>query len=99
KDPRPHSTCSLQLNAAIIIERLNEKFALQALYRPASFITEDIWRACPATTNSNEQADCNVNRDGVNLTFLAGMMRGRVFDDRVAQSIDLHVTLGIGTRA
>ncbi|KAG1877489.1 hypothetical protein F4604DRAFT_1757844 [Suillus subluteus] len=38
------------------------KFALPALYRPASFITKDIWRACPATTNGNEQAHRNVNR-------------------------------------
>ncbi|KAG1851301.1 hypothetical protein DFJ58DRAFT_426079 [Suillus subalutaceus] len=45
------------------------KFALPALYRPTSFITEDIWRACPATTNGNEQAHRNVNRDGVNLTL------------------------------
>ncbi|KAG2032348.1 hypothetical protein BDR03DRAFT_50641 [Suillus americanus] len=42
------------------------KFALPALYRPASVITEDIWRACPATTNVNEwQAHRNVNRDSV----------------------------------
>ncbi|KAG1866177.1 hypothetical protein F4604DRAFT_1779145, partial [Suillus subluteus] len=36
------------------------KFILPALYRPTSFITEDIWRACPATTNGNEQAHRNV---------------------------------------
>ncbi|KAG2033350.1 hypothetical protein BDR03DRAFT_967800 [Suillus americanus] len=47
-----------------------------------------IWRACPATTNGNEQAHRNVNRDGVNLTLLGGIMRGRAFDDRGAQSID-----------
>ncbi|KAG2040955.1 hypothetical protein BDR03DRAFT_73762 [Suillus americanus] len=60
-----------------------------------------IWRACPATTNGNEQAHRNVNRDGVNLTLLGGIMRGRVFDDRAAQSVDLmfchhvHVSLGM----
>ncbi|KAG2130545.1 hypothetical protein BD769DRAFT_1292574, partial [Suillus cothurnatus] len=59
------------------------KFALPALYHPASLIPEDIWRACPATTNGNEQAHRNVNRDGVNLTLLGGIMRGRAFDDRV----------------
>jgi hypothetical protein len=69
---------------------------LQALYRPTSFITEDIWRACLATTNGNEQAHCNVNRNGVNLTLLSGIMRGRAFDDRAAQGIDVHVSLGIG---
>lgn len=74
------------------------KFALPALYRPASFIPEDIWRACPTTTNGNEQAHRNINRDGVHLTLLGGIMRGRAFDDRAAQSIDVHASLGIGTR-
>ncbi|KAG2125773.1 uncharacterized protein EDB93DRAFT_1243973 [Suillus bovinus] len=74
------------------------KFAFPALYRPASFIPEDIWRACPTTTNGNEQAHRNINRDGVHLTLLGGIMRGRAFDDRAAQSIDVHASLGIGTR-
>ncbi|KAG1786273.1 uncharacterized protein HD556DRAFT_1449897 [Suillus plorans] len=73
------------------------KFALPALYRPTSFITEDIWRACPATMNGNEQAHWNVNRDSMNLTLLGGIMKGRAFDDWAAQSIDVHVSLGIGT--
>ncbi|KAG2045848.1 hypothetical protein BDR06DRAFT_985730 [Suillus hirtellus] len=73
------------------------KFALPTLYRPASFIPEDIWRACPTTTNSNEQAHRNINRDGVHLTLLGGIMRGQAFDDRAAQSIDIHASLGIGT--
>jgi hypothetical protein len=68
-----------------------------ALYHPASLIPEDIWRACPATTNGNEQAHRNVNCDGVNLTLLGGIMRGRAFDDRAAQSIDVHASLGIDT--
>ncbi|KAG2040908.1 hypothetical protein BDR03DRAFT_824049, partial [Suillus americanus] len=50
---------------------------------PASFIPEGIWRASPATTNGNEQAHRNVNRDGVDLILLGGVMRGRAFDDRV----------------
>ncbi|KAG1840477.1 hypothetical protein DFJ58DRAFT_91415 [Suillus subalutaceus] len=78
EDPRLSSTCSLQFNAAIIIKRY----------------TEDITRARPATTNGNERAHRNINRDGVNLTLLGG----RAFDDRAAQSIDVHVSLGIGTR-
>jgi hypothetical protein len=57
------------------------KFALPALYHPASLIPEDIWCACPATTNGNEQAHHNVNHDSVNLTLLGGIMRGRAFDD------------------
>jgi len=73
------------------------QFALPALYHPASLIPEDIWCAYPATTNGNEQAHRNVNRDGVNLTLLGGIMRGRAFDDRAAQSIDVHASLGIDT--
>ncbi|KAG2034183.1 hypothetical protein BDR03DRAFT_803312, partial [Suillus americanus] len=53
-----------------------------ALYHPASFIPEDIWCACPVTTNGNEQARRTVNRDGVNLTLLGSSVRGRAFDDR-----------------
>ncbi|KAG2343047.1 hypothetical protein BDR05DRAFT_885114, partial [Suillus weaverae] len=49
---------------------------LPALYRPESFIPENIWRACPATTNGNEQPHRNVNCDGVNLTLLGGIMSG-----------------------
>ncbi|KAG1876289.1 hypothetical protein F4604DRAFT_1581198, partial [Suillus subluteus] len=52
----------------------------------------------PATTNDNEQAHRNVNCDGVNLTLLGGVMRGRAFDDRAVQSIDVHASLGIATR-
>ncbi|KAG1873879.1 hypothetical protein F4604DRAFT_1508453, partial [Suillus subluteus] len=61
------------------------KFALSALYHPASFIPEGIWCAYLATANGNEQAHRNVNwnRDGMNLTLLGGVMRGRAFDDRV----------------
>ncbi|KAG1851107.1 hypothetical protein F4604DRAFT_1629461, partial [Suillus subluteus] len=41
-----------------------------------------VWRACPATTNGNAQAHHNVNCDGVNLTLLGSITRGRAFDDR-----------------
>ncbi|KAG1760684.1 hypothetical protein EV702DRAFT_1053394 [Suillus placidus] len=74
------------------------KFALPALYHPVSFIPEDIWCACPTTTNGNEQAHHNINHDGVHLMLLGGIMRGRAFDDRAAQSIDIHALLGISTR-
>ncbi|KAG1847022.1 hypothetical protein DFJ58DRAFT_730350 [Suillus subalutaceus] len=38
------------------------------------------------------------NRDGVNLTLLGGVMRGRDFDERAAQSMEIHNLLGINTR-
>ena len=56
------------------------KFALLALYWPESRIPLDIWRAAPATTNGNEQAHRNINRDGVGLTLLAGVMQGMQCD-------------------
>ncbi|KAG2065138.1 hypothetical protein BDR04DRAFT_1122065 [Suillus decipiens] len=61
--------------------------------------TPALRRPCPATTNGNELAHCNVNCDGVNLTFLGNIMTF-IFDDQVAhwQNIDVHVPLGIGTR-
>ncbi|KAG2149414.1 hypothetical protein BD769DRAFT_334168 [Suillus cothurnatus] len=34
----------------------------------------------------------------VNLTLLGGIMRGRAFDDRAVQSIDVHVSSSVGTR-
>ncbi|KAG1746028.1 uncharacterized protein EDB91DRAFT_1080250 [Suillus paluster] len=74
------------------------KFVLAAIYRPASLIPKVIWRACPSTTNGNEQAHHSANRDGVNLTLLGGIMRGRDFDERAAQSMEVHTSLGINTR-
>jgi hypothetical protein len=34
----------------------------------------------------------------MNFTLLGGIMRGRAFDDLAVQSIDVHVSLDIGTR-
>ncbi|KAG2134297.1 hypothetical protein BD769DRAFT_1444341, partial [Suillus cothurnatus] len=68
-----------------------------APHHPASLITKDIWHVCLVTTNGNEEAHRNLNGDGVNLTLLGGIMRGRAFDDR-AESNDAHVSLGVGTR-
>ncbi|KAG1814626.1 uncharacterized protein BJ212DRAFT_1242882, partial [Suillus subaureus] len=56
------------------------KFTLPALYQPNSLIPLEIWKALPTTTNSNEQAHRNVNRDGVGLTLLGGIMRGFHYD-------------------
>ncbi|KAG1727710.1 hypothetical protein EDB19DRAFT_1857471 [Suillus lakei] len=74
------------------------KFVLPAIYRPMSLIPLYIWKASPSTTNGNEQAHRNVNRDGINLTLLAGIMRGYQYDVRAMSSIDLHITHGINTR-
>ncbi|KAF9232988.1 hypothetical protein BU15DRAFT_66970 [Melanogaster broomeanus] len=74
------------------------KFALPALYQPESLIPSIIWKACPSTTNGNEQAHRNAYRDGVNLTLLAGIMKGMKYDQAAMVSIDTHSTFGIMTR-
>ena len=79
-------------------KRVTNKFAIPALYQPASLIPLGVWRASPSTTNGNEQAHRNINRDGVNLTVLGGIMRGMQYDHRAAASLDLHATQGIYNR-
>jgi hypothetical protein len=74
------------------------KFALPALYQPFSFIPLDIWKASPSTSNGNEQAHQNINRDGVNLTILGGIMLEMQFDARATTRLDLYRTKGIYTR-
>ncbi|KAF9220840.1 hypothetical protein BS17DRAFT_643440, partial [Gyrodon lividus] len=56
------------------------KFALPALYFPKSLMPADFWKACPTTTNGNEQAHRSINHDGVHLTLLGGIMRGYDYD-------------------
>ncbi|KAF8580502.1 hypothetical protein K439DRAFT_1265867, partial [Ramaria rubella] len=58
------------------------RFALAALYQPASQIPIDIWKVSPSTSNGNEQAHCSINRDSVKLTMLAGIMHGMQYDSR-----------------
>ncbi|KAJ7635342.1 hypothetical protein FB45DRAFT_697507, partial [Roridomyces roridus] len=61
---------------------VGSKFALPALYQPRSRIPLEIWKSAPSTTNGNEQAHRNINRDGVNLTMLGAIMRGMQYDAR-----------------
>ncbi|KAJ6616744.1 hypothetical protein B0H10DRAFT_1635502, partial [Mycena sp. CBHHK59/15] len=63
-------------------KRTGRKFALPALYQPSSLIPIEIWKSAPSTTNGNQQAHRNINRDGVNLTMLGGIMRGVQYDAR-----------------
>lgn len=60
-----------------------------------SFIPIAIWKASPTTTNGNEQAHRNINRDGINLTLLAGIMHGYEYDVHATSSIDLHIKLKV----
>lgn len=49
-------------------------------------------------TNGNEQAHRNINRDGINLTLLGGVMHGQDYDERVSSSIHIQSRYGIQTR-
>ncbi|KIK99371.1 hypothetical protein PAXRUDRAFT_132185, partial [Paxillus rubicundulus Ve08.2h10] len=71
------------------------KFALPALYFPKSLMLAKIWKACPWTTNGNEQAHCSINQDGTNLTLLGGVMHGQDYDEQAATSIDIHNAYGM----
>ncbi|KLO19044.1 hypothetical protein SCHPADRAFT_818851 [Schizopora paradoxa] len=73
-------------------------FALAAIYRPASFIPLEIWSAGPSTTNGNEQSHRNIYRDGVQLTALAGAMRGYEYDRRAVEARQLAKHSGIFAR-
>ncbi|KAF8584553.1 hypothetical protein K439DRAFT_1259042, partial [Ramaria rubella] len=55
-------------------------FAIAALYPPASKILIEVWKASPLTSNGNEQAHRSINRDGVKLTMLTGIMCGMQYD-------------------
>ncbi|KAJ7273844.1 hypothetical protein C8J57DRAFT_1037799, partial [Mycena rebaudengoi] len=79
-------------------KRVGSKFVLPALYQPASLIPLEIWKSAPSTTNGNEQAHRNINRDGVNLTVLGGLMRGMQYDARAMGALELHSSQGVYSR-
>ncbi|CAB4426822.1 unnamed protein product [Rhizophagus irregularis] len=49
-----------------------------------------IWNQTPNNTNAGESAHANVNRDGCNLSLLAGIIRGQEFDKRQWESANVH---------
>lgn len=76
-------------------KEIGSQFVIPAIYQPASHIPLDIWQACPSTSNGNEQAHRNVNRDGTGLTLLAAIMRGMHYDKRAMAAVDLMHCSGI----
>ncbi|KAF7333761.1 hypothetical protein MVEN_02332800 [Mycena venus] len=68
-------------------KQVGSKFALPALYQPASLIPLEIWKSAPSTMNGNEQAHRNINRDGVNLTMLGAIMRVLV-QTRIVEALE-----------
>ncbi|KAF8588892.1 hypothetical protein K439DRAFT_1613231 [Ramaria rubella] len=73
-------------------------FAIGALYQPASKTPIEVWKALPSTSNSNEQAHRSINRDGVKLTMLAGIMHGIQYDSCAISGLELLRMYGISTR-
>ncbi|KAJ7159144.1 hypothetical protein C8R43DRAFT_882333 [Mycena crocata] len=79
-------------------KHVGTKSALPALYQPASLIPLELWKSTPDSSNRNEQAHRNINRDGVNLTMLGGIMRGMQYDARAMGALDLHSSQDIYVR-
>ncbi|KIJ50328.1 hypothetical protein M422DRAFT_245581 [Sphaerobolus stellatus SS14] len=73
-------------------------WALAAIYRPKSKIPLYIWKAAPSTSNGNEQAHRNINRDGTKLSVVAALQFGQGVDYRQLESIDLLISHGISHR-
>ncbi|KAF8572755.1 hypothetical protein K439DRAFT_1506051, partial [Ramaria rubella] len=73
-------------------------FSFAAIYRPASKIPLDVWKALPSTSNGNEQSHRNVNCDGRKLTMLAGIMRGMQYDSRAMRGLEVLQKHGIHIR-
>ena len=77
---------------------ISSRYAFPGIYWPASKVPLEVWKASPATTNGNEQAHRNVNRDGIGLTLLAGVMRGMYYDERAYRGIGDMFETGVQTR-
>ena len=60
-----------------------------------SKIPLEVWRASPSTSNGNEQAHRNINRDGTELTMLAGIHRGMQYDLHAIQGLRVLEAHGI----
>ncbi|KAF8578686.1 hypothetical protein K439DRAFT_1621146 [Ramaria rubella] len=79
-------------------KEVGSPFVIPAIYQPASKIPLEVWQAAPSTSNGNEQAHRNVNRDGTGLTLLAAIMRGLQYDVRAVRSVGLMGEAGIHQR-
>ncbi|KAF8479881.1 hypothetical protein JB92DRAFT_2767137, partial [Gautieria morchelliformis] len=77
---------------------VSSPFVIPAIYQPASKIPLAIWQASPSTSNGNEQAHRNVNRDGTHLTLLAAIMCGLQYDEHAVAALQLMDTVGIHPR-
>ncbi|KAF8590401.1 hypothetical protein K439DRAFT_1510988, partial [Ramaria rubella] len=79
-------------------KEIGSPFVILAIYQPASKIPLEIWQSAPLTSNGNEQAHRNINRDGTGLMLLAAIMRGLQYDVRAVRSVGLMCEAGIHQR-
>ena len=73
-------------------------YPLAAIYWPESKIPLETWKAAPSTSNGNEQAHRNINRDGTRLALLTGIMCGSQFDSRAVENIKIFKNESIAPR-
>ncbi|KIJ51998.1 hypothetical protein M422DRAFT_243573 [Sphaerobolus stellatus SS14] len=71
---------------------------LAAVYRPASQIPVDVWKASPNTTNGNEQSHHNIYHDGRKLSLVPGALRGFQYDHRAMVTLKVLEEHGIHPR-
>ena len=83
---------------AWLADKEDAGFVIPALYFPRSLMPPKVWKASPTTTNGNEQAHRNINRDGISLTLLGCVMHGQDYNAQVNKSIETHSIYRIHTR-
>ena len=76
----------------------SSKFAFPGIYWPTSRIPLEVWKASPPKTNGNEQSHRNINRDGMGLTLLAGVMQGLHYDRHAKHGIKEIAKTGVQMR-
>ncbi|KAF8577155.1 hypothetical protein K439DRAFT_1534318 [Ramaria rubella] len=76
-------------------KEIGSPFVIPAIYQPASKIPLEIWQSAPSTSNGNEQAHRNINRDGTGLMLLAAIMQGLQYDVCTVRSVGLMHEAGI----
>ncbi|KAF8994773.1 hypothetical protein BDQ17DRAFT_1251365, partial [Cyathus striatus] len=79
-------------------DKLKTKFVIPAINQKQSLIPLRVWQSSPSSTNGNEQSHRDINRDGINLTMLGGIMHGMQYDFRIHSSVALLLTQGINMR-
>ncbi|KAF8984331.1 hypothetical protein BDQ17DRAFT_1180428, partial [Cyathus striatus] len=70
-------------------DKQDAKFIIPAINPHKSLIPLAVWQSSPLLTNGNEQSHRDINRDGINLTMLGGIMRGMQYNFHVQSSVIL----------